>query len=56
MASRRIYVTIMVDINNDNTNEIDDDVVNSITEYYNDNFECENCEVEAEVCDWTEED
>ena len=56
MASRRIYVTIMVDINNDDINEIDNDVVNSITEYYNDNFECEGCEVEAEVCDWTEED
>ena len=56
MSSRRIYVTIMVDINNDNIDEIDDDVVNSITEYYNDNFECEGCEVEAEFCEWHTED
>jgi hypothetical protein len=54
MASRRIYVTIMVDIDNDELDEIDDDMVNSITEYYNDNFECEGCEVETEVCDWTD--
>jgi hypothetical protein len=54
MASRRIYVTIMVDINNDELDEIDDDVVNSIAEHYNDNGECEGCEVEAEVCDWTD--
>lgn len=56
MASRRIYVTIMVNINNDNINKIDDELIDSITEYYNDNFECEGCEVETEVCGWTEED
>ena len=56
MASRRIYVTIMVDIDNDELDEIDDDVVDSITEYYNNNFECEGCELETEVCNWTDED
>ena len=56
MASRRIYVTIMVDIDNADINEIDDELVDSITEYYNDNFECEGCEVETEVCNWTDED
>ena len=56
MASRRIYVTIMVDINNDELDEIDDDKVADITAYYTDNFECEGCEVEAEVCEWHTED
>ena len=56
MASRRIYVTIMVDIDNDDINEIYDELVDSITEHYSDNFECEGCEVETEVCDWTDKD
>jgi hypothetical protein len=56
MASRRIYVTVMIDIDNDELDEIDDDVVDSIAEYYNDNFECEGCELETEVCNWTGED
>ena len=56
MASRRIYVTIMVDIDNDHINEIYDELVDSITEHYSDNFECEGCEVETEVCDWTDKD
>ena len=54
MASRRIYVTIMVDIDNEELDEIDDDVVDSITEYYNNNFECEGYKVETEVCGWTD--
>ena len=54
MASRRIYVTIMVDIDNEELDEIDDDVVDSITEYYSNNFECEGYKVETEVCGWTD--
>ena len=60
MASRRIYVTIMVDINNDNIDEIDGnkvaDIAAAIAAYYTDNFECEGCEVEAEFCEWHTED
>lgn len=56
MASRRIYVTIMVDIDNDDINEIDDNMVADIAAYYTDNFECEGCEIEAELCDWTDGD
>ena len=48
MAERSTWVVGAIGV------EIDDDVVDSITEYYNDNFECEGCEVEAEVCDWTD--
>ena len=56
MASRRIYVTIMVDIDNDELDEIDDDVVNSIAEHYTDYFTAAGCEVEAEFCEWHTED
>ena len=54
MASRRIYITIMVDINNDELDEIDDDVVNSIAEQYTDYFIAADCEVDASLCDWTD--
>lgn len=56
MASRRIYVTIMVDIDNDELDEIDDDMVNSIAEHYTDYFTAAGCEVEAALCDWTDKD
>lgn len=56
MASKRIYVTLMVDINNDNLNEIDDNLVTDIVAEYTNSYECEECEVEAELCDWTEGD
>ena len=54
MASRRIYVTIMVDIDNDDLNEIDDDKVDDIANRYTDYYTAGGCEVEASLCDWTD--
>ena len=54
MASRRIYVTIMVDINNDELDEIDDEKVADIANRYTDYFTAAGCEVEASLCDWVE--
>ena len=55
MASRRIYVTIMVDINNDELDEIDDDKVADIVNRYTDYYTAAGCEVEASLCDWEEQ-
>ena len=56
MAYKRVYVTLMVDINNDNVDEISDDMVADIVAEYTNSYTCEGCEVEAELCDWTEGD
>ena len=55
MANRRIYVTIMVDINNDELDEIDDDKVADIVNRYTDYYTTAGCEVEASLCDWEEQ-
>ena len=54
MASRRIIVTVMVDINNDDLTDINDDIVQDIANCYTDYFTAAGCEVEASLCDWTE--
>lgn len=56
MASKRIYVTLMLDINNDNVDEITENMVDDILASYDDTFDVEDCEVESEMCGYREEE
>lgn len=55
MASRRINVTLMVDIKNDNVDVIDDYMVQDIVNEYSTAYNCKGCEVDASLCEWYEE-
>ena len=54
MANRRIYVTVMVDIENVKLDEINDDKVADIANRYTDYYTAGGCEVEASLYNWTD--
>lgn len=54
MARKRIYVTLMVDIDNDE-NEITDDVIDEITMDFEDSYDKGETYVEVTMCGYREE-
>lgn len=57
MATKTIYVTLRVDIDNDNVDKIDDEIIDEIVNDFTDNFNYDDeHEVEVEVCGYTSDE
>lgn len=54
MANKRVYVTLMLDIDNEEV-EITEDTINDIVMDYEDTYNTGECFVEVSVCGYREE-